>query len=327
MMKFLLKRMLMACATLLLITFVVFMVIQLPPGDFVDTMVTNMIAEGEQVTEAEILALKESYGMNRHPVVQYMDWIKGIMIGEWGTSLYYNRGVLDQIMETLGNTLMLSFVTMIFTYAVSIPIAIYSAKHQYSIGDYVFTLFGFIGMAIPNFLFAIILMFVSYKWFGKPIMGFPNIPITNLETLLEFVKSLIIPIIVIGTAGTCSLIRTVRAQMLDEQEKPYVLCTRAKGVSEPTITYKYAMRSVLNPIVSGLGPMISRVFTGSTITAIVLMLPTNGPILLKALQTQDVMLSGGLLLISASLVVLGTLVSDVLLAVLDPRIKKIEEGA
>lgn len=327
MMKFILKRMLMACATLLLITFVVFMVIQLPPGDFVDTMVTNMIAEGEQVTEAEIIALKESYGMNRHPVVQYLDWLKGIVTGDWGTSLYYNRGVLDQIGDTLGNTLMLSFVTMIFTYVVSIPIAIYSAKHQYSIGDYTFTLIGFLGMAIPNFLFAIILMFVSYKWFGKPIMGFPNVPITDWQTLLNFVKSLIIPIIVIGTAGTCSLIRTVRAQMLDEQEKPYVLCTRAKGVSEPAITYKYAMRSVLNPIVSGLGPMISRIFTGSTITAIVLMLPTNGPILLKALQTQDVMLSGGLLLISASLVVLGTLVSDILLAVLDPRIKKIEEGA
>lgn len=327
MMKFILKRMLMACATLLLITFVVFMVIQLPPGDFVDTMVTNMIAEGEQVTEAEILALKESYGMNRHPVVQYLDWLKGIVTGDWGTSLYYNRGVLDQISDTLGNTLMLSFVTMIFTYVVSIPIAIYSAKHQYSIGDYTFTLIGFLGMAIPNFLFAIILMFVSYKWFGKPIMGFPNVPITDWQTFLNFVKSLIIPIIVIGTAGTCSLIRTVRAQMLDEQEKPYVLCTRAKGVSEPAITYKYAMRSVLNPIVSGLGPMISRIFTGSTITAIVLMLPTNGPILLKALQTQDIMLSGGLLLISASLVVLGTLVSDILLAVLDPRIKKIEEGA
>lgn len=327
MMKFILKRMLMACATLLLITFVVFMVIQLPPGDFVDTMVTNMIAEGEQVTEAEILQLKESYGMNRHPVVQYLDWLKGIVTGDWGTSLYYNRGVLDQIGDTLGNTLMLSFVTMIFTYVVSIPIAIYSAKHQYSIGDYTFTLIGFLGMAIPNFLFAIILMFVSYKWFGKPIMGFPNVPITDWQTFLNFVKSLIIPIIVIGTAGTCGLIRTVRAQMLDEQEKPYVLCTRAKGVSEPTITYKYAMRSVLNPIVSGLGPMISRIFTGSTITAIVLMLPTNGPILLKALQTQDIMLSGGLLLISASLVVLGTLVSDILLAVLDPRIKKIEEGA
>lgn len=327
MIRFIFRRLLMAIVTLFLITFVVFLVIQLPPGDFVDTIVTNMIAEGEQVTEAEIIALKESYGLDKPPVVQYFNWITGVLTGDWGTSLYYNRGVLDQISDTLGNTLMLSFVTMIFTYVVSIPIAIYSAKHQYSIGDYAFTLVGFLGMAIPNFLFAIILMFISYKWLGKPIMGFPNVPITDLATFFEFVKSLIIPIIVIGTAGTCSLIRTVRAQMLDEQEKPYVLCTRAKGVSEPTITYKYAMRSVLNPIVSGLGPMISRIFTGSTITAIVLMLPTNGPILLKALQTQDVMLSGGLLLISASLVVLGTLISDILLAVLDPRIKKIEEGA
>ena len=158
-------------------------------------------------------------------------------------------------------------------------------------------------------------------------MGFPDVPITSWATLMEFVKSLIIPIIVTGTAGTCSLIRTVRAQMLDEQEKPYVLSTRAKGVSEFTITYKYEMRSVLNPIVSGLGPMISGIFTGSTITAVVLMLPTNGPVLLKALQSQDVLLSGGLLLISATLVVIGTLVSDILLALLDPRIKKMEEEA
>jgi peptide/nickel transport system permease protein len=327
MVKFILRRLLLAAITLLMISFVVFLVIQLPPGDFVDIMVTNMIAEGEQVSEAEILALKESYGLDRPVIVQYFDWISGVLTGDWGVSLHYNRGVLEQISETLGNTLLLSFMTMVFTYAVSIPIAIFSAKHQYSIGDYLFTFVGFIGMAIPNFLFAILLMFMSYKWFGKPIMGFPDMAITSWSALVEFVKSLIIPIIVIGTAGTCSLIRTVRAQMLDEQEKPYVLSTRAKGVSERTITYKYEMRSVLNPIVSGLGPMISGIFTGSTITAVVLMLPTNGPVLLKALQSQDVMLSGGLLLISATLVVLGTLVSDILLAMLDPRIKQLEEKA
>lgn len=324
--KFILKRLAAALLTLLLITFVVFLVIQLPPGDFVDTIVTSMIAEGEQVTEADIQLLKENYGLNRHPVVQYFDWITGVLKGDWGTSFYYSQGVLKQISETLGTTLMLSFTTMFFTYLVSIPIAIYAAKHQYSIGDYIFTFIGFLGMAIPNFLFAIVLMFISYKWFGKPIMGIPNTPITDLATLMEFLKSMIIPIIVIGTGGTCGLIRSTRAQMLDEQEKPYVLATRAKGVSEQTLTYKYAMRSVLNPIVAGLGPMIRGIFTGSTITAIVLMLPTNGPILLKALQSQDIMLSGGILLISASLVVAGTLVSDILLAVLDPRIKHMEGG-
>lgn len=324
--KFIAKRLATALLTLLLITFVVFIVIQLPPGDFVDTIVTNMIAEGEQVTEADVLLLKESYGLNRPIIVQYFDWITGILRGDWGTSFYYNQGVLKQISETLGTTLMLSFTTMFFTYLVSIPIAIYAARHQYSIGDYFFTFIGFLGMAIPNFLFAIVLMFISYKWLGKPVMGIPDTPITDWASLMEFLKSMVIPIVVIGTGGTCGLIRSTRAQMLDEQEKPYVLATRAKGVSEQVLTYKYAMRSVLNPIVAGIGPMLRGIFTGSTITAIVLMLPTNGPILLKALQSQDIMLSGGILLISAALVVVGTLISDILLAVLDPRIKHLEGG-
>ncbi|WP_105614758.1 ABC transporter permease [Vallitalea okinawensis] len=325
--EFILKRISMALVTLLIITFVVFIVIQLPPGDFVDTIVTSMIAEGETVTEEEVMLMKEMYGVNRPVLVQYFDWLFGILKGDWGVSFYYDQSVLAKIGEVLGNTLMLSFLTMLFTYLTSIPIAIYAAKHQYSIGDYIFTFIGFIGMAIPNFLFAIVLMFISYKWFGTPIMGlFPEGGITSWASFVDFLSRLVIPIIVIGTGGTCSLIRTVRAQMLDELEKPYVLCTRAKGVSEQRITYKYSMRSVLNPIVSGLGPMISGVFTGSTITAIVLMLPTQGPILLKALQSQDVYLSGGILLISASLVVFGTLISDILLAVLDPRIKHMEES-
>lgn len=325
--KFILKRLLMAIVTLWIITFVVFIVIQLPPGDFVDTMVTDMIAEGETVTQDDVIRLKEMYGLNRPVIEQYFDWLGGILTGDWGTSFYYDEGVLSKISEVLGNTLLLSLLTLFFTYLVSVPIAIYAAKHQYSIGDYLFTFIGFLGMAIPNFLFAIVLMFISYKWFGKPLMGlFPDGGITSWASFVDFLSRLVIPIIVIGTGNTCGLIRVVRAQMLDEQERPYVLCTRAKGVSENTITYKYAMRSVLNPIVAGLGPMISQIFTGSTITAIVLMLPTQGPILLKALQSQDVYLSGGILLISASLVVIGTLISDILLAVLDPRIKHMEES-
>lgn len=323
--KYVGKRLFLAAITLWMITFVVFFVIQLPPGDYVDTLVSKMISEGERVTEAEILQLKEMYGMNRPFIVQYFSWLGGILTGNWGTSFYYNQNVLVKIGETLGITLILSLCTMAFTYIVSIPIAIYSAKHQYSVGDYLFTFIGFIGMAIPNFLFAILLMYASFKILGKPLMGLPEFGITSWATFLEWVKSMIIPIIVIGTSGTCSLIRTVRAQMLDEQGQPYVLATRAKGVSETKITYKYQMRAVLNPIVSGLGGMISGIFNGSTITAIVLMLPTLGPVLLKALQVQDIYLSGGILLISAMLVVVGNLISDLLLAVIDPRIKLLEE--
>ncbi len=323
--KYIVKRLGLAAVTLLLITFVVFFVIQLPPGDYVDTLVAKAISEGERVTEVEIQALKEIYGVNRPFIVQYFTWLGGILTGDWGTSFYYNQDILVKIGQTLGITLTLSILTMLFTYLISIPIAIYSAKHQYSIGDYLFTFIGFIGMAIPNFLFAILLMYGSYKVLGDPLMGLPEFGVTSLATLWEWVKRMLIPVFVIGISGTCGLIRSIRAQMLDEQGQPYVLAIRAKGVSESAITFKYQMRAVLNPIVSGLGGMISGIFNGSTITAIVLMLPTLGPVLLKALQTQDIYLSGGILLISAILVVIGNLISDLLLAVLDPRIKLLEE--
>lgn len=227
---------------------------------------------------------------------------------------------MTKIQETLGITLVLSLCTLVFSYLLSIPAAIYSAKHQYTPGDYLVTFIGFIGMAVPNFLFAILLMYASFKITGKPIMGLPE----TGAPLTEWFKSLLIPVLVIGTSGTCSLIRTVRAQMLDEQQQPYVLATRAKGVSEGIITYKYQMRAVISPLVSGLGNILSDIFNGSTITAIVLMLPTLGPVLLQALRMQDIYLSGGILLISATLVVIGNLISDLLLAFLDPRIKLME---
>ena len=312
--EYLLRRLGVAAITLLLITFVVFFVIQLPPGDYVDSLVANRAAEGEVVTEQQIIEMKHDYGMDRPFIVR-------------GTSFYYHENVLIKIKETLGVTMVLSLSTMLFTYLVSIPIAIYSAKHQYSVGDYLFTFIGFVGMAVPHFLFALLLMYASLRIWGKPIMGLPEVSITSWKTFMEWVKSFIIPVIVIGTSGTCSLIRTIRGQMLDEMGQPYVLCIRSKGVKESTITYKYLMWAVLNPIVSGLGNMISSIFNGSTITAIVLMMPTLGPILLKALQTQDIYLSGGILLISAFLVVIGNLISDILLSVLDPRIKLEEEDS
>ena len=324
--KFIAKRLLLAVITMFLISFVVFFVIQLPPGDFVDTLVTNMIAEGEKVSEAEIAALRELYGVDRPFLEQYFDWLGGILTGDWGTSFNFNENVLSIILEYLGPTMMLSIVTLIVQYVVSIPIGIYAAKHQYSVGDYALTLMGFIGMAIPHFLFAILLMYISYQLTGTAVMGlFPEGGIVDFASFLDFLKRLIIPIIVIGLGGTCSSIRSTRALMLDEQTRPYVLCTRAKGVKESTLTWKYELRAILNPTVSGLGGIIAGIFNGSTITAIVLLLPTLGPILLQALKTQDVYLSGGILLISATLVVIGTLISDLLLAVLDPRIQYIEE--
>lgn len=325
--RYIVKRLSLALLTLLMISFVVFFVIQLPPGDFVDSMVADMIAQGETVTEADIANLRVMYGTTRPFIVQYFDWLIGIVTGDWGTSFYYNQSVLVKIGETIGATLLISLVTLVVTYIVAVPIAIYSAKNQYKIGDYIFTFIGFVGLAVPHFLLAILLMYLSFKWTGKPLMGlFPEGGIVDWASFVEFLKRLIIPTIVISLSGACGLIRSIRAQMLDEQEKPYVLCTRARGVSEKAITLKYEMRAILNPIVSGLGGMISGIFNGSTITAIVLMLPTQGPVLLKALQSQDVYLSGGILLISATLVVIGNLISDLLLAVLDPRIKLLEES-
>ena len=219
----------MAMFTILIITFVVFFIIQLPPGDFVDSLVTNMVAQGEVVNQADIDNLRVIYGLNKPFMVQYFDWLSNLVRGDWGTSFYFNKGVLSIIGETLGNTLMLSLITMIFTYVVSIPIAIYSAKNQYSILDYLFTIVGFIGMAIPNFLFAIILMYISFRWFGKPLMGlFPDGGITSFSSFLDFLSRLIIPTIVIGMGGTCGLIRSVRAQMLDEQQQPYVFMHKGK---------------------------------------------------------------------------------------------------
>ena len=323
--KFIIKRLLLASITLVMISIVVFFIIQLPPGDYVDTLVTKMVAEGERVTESEIAQMREMYGVNRPFFVQYLFWFGGVLTGDWGTSFNFDEGVLDIIGEYLAPTLILSITTLLFQYFVSIPIGIYAAKHQYSAGDYILTFAGFIGMAIPNFLFAILLMFFSYKLTGTAVMGmFPEGGIVDPASFLEFLKRLIIPVIVIGTGGTCSGIRSTRALMLDEQSKPYVLCLRAKGVSEALLTWKYEVRAILNPTVSGLGGIISSIFNGSTITAIVLLLPTLGPILLQALKTQDIYLSGGILLISAILVVLGTLLSDLLLAVLDPRIEYME---
>ena len=214
---------------------------------------------------------------------------------------------------------------MLFTYLVSLPIGIYSALHQYSVGDYALSVVGFLGMATPNFLLAIILMYASFRITGDPLLGLfsPEMLQNGVHwyNFGEFLKRMIIPIIVIGTSGTCGIIRTVRAQMLDEQAKQYALVARAKGVSEATITYKYCLRAALNPVVSGLAGSLSSIFSGSTISAIVMNLAIQGPVLFEALKTQDTYLSGTILLTQAFLVVIGTLISDIILAWMDPRIR------
>lgn len=324
--KYILKRIGLFIPTIIIISFVIFFIMQLPEGDYVSSYVARMQAEGEVFTEQDIANLRAEYGLDKPWPVRYVQWVwKIVSQGDFGYSFAYGRPVWSVIMDRFWLTVLVSLIIMLFTYLVSLPIGIYSALHQYSVGDYALSVVGFLGMATPNFLLAIILMYASFQITGDPLLGLfsPEMLQNGVHwyNFGEFLKRMIIPIIVIGTSGTCGIIRTVRAQMLDEQAKQYALVARAKGVSEATITYKYCLRAALNPVVSGLAGSLSSIFSGSTISAIVMNLAIQGPVLFEALKTQDTYLSGTILLTQAFLVVVGTLISDIILAWMDPRIR------
>ncbi len=326
MLKFILRRILIMIPTVLIISAIVFWVIQLPPGDYMTTYISSMEASGESFTMETIEQMRKDYGLDQPWYVQYYKWITNILFkGDFGYSFMYSRPVTYLVAERMPTTLAVSITTMLFTYIVSIPIGIYSAVKQYSIGDYVATTIGFLGMATPNFLLAIILMFLSLKFFGNPLLGLFSKEFVNAAwswaKFADMMKHMIIPIIVIGTANTCGLIRIMRGQMLDELDQQYVITARAKGLSERRILWKYCVRAALNPIASSIGWSLTTIFTGSTISAIVMNLPTQGPMLQKALLNQDMYLAGSWLLLMAVLTVIGTLLSDILLAWLDPRIR------
>ncbi len=328
--QYIFKRVLMFIPTIFLVSILTFFVIQLPPGDFVSSHISSMLTSGEMVSEAEAQSMREDYGLDKPVAVQYVKWVKDIIWTptdssyyrinhshhNWKYSFSYGQNVWTVIAERLGITVGITAIIMVFQYAVSIPIAIYSATHQYSVGDYIFSVIGFLGAAIPNFILAIVLMYLSYKWTGDPNLG-----LELKSGVGPFLKSLIIPLIVIGTSGTCGIIRSVRAQMLDEIGRQYTLTARAKGVKESKIIMKYCFRAAINPTVSGLGGILSSLFSGSTVTALVLNLQLQGPQLLKALQTQDMYLAGAIVMVQAILVVVGILLSDIALAFLDPRIR------
>ncbi|HEY8501038.1 MAG TPA: ABC transporter permease [Clostridia bacterium] len=329
--NFIYKRILMFIPTVLLLSFIVFFIIQLPPGDYVTSYVSRMSAEGEIFTAQDIARLREQYGLDKPWYIQYFSWMKKIIAeGDFGYSFSYNRTVWNVIMARLPLTIVVTLIIMLFTYLVSVPIGIYSALHQYSAGDFIFTTIGFLGVATPNFLLAIILMFLSFKYTGDPLIGLFSEEILReglrLSNFGDFLKHLIIPVIVIGTSNTCGVIRIIRAQMLDEVSKQYILVARAKGVSERVITYKYCLRAALNPVVSGLSGALSNLFSGSTISAIVMNMAILGPVLYEALKNQDMYLAGTILLTQGFLVVVGTLLSDITLAWLDPRIRFTERS-
>jgi len=331
--RFIYKRVLTFIPILLIMSIVIFFIIQLPPGDYLTTYIAGLKAEGIVVDESMIDGLKERYGLDQPWYTQYVKWMWNIITkGDFGYSFDYERPVWPVIAEVLPMTIVVSLATMLFNYLVGIPIGIYSAVKQYSIGDYVFTVIGFLGMAIPNFLFAILLMYGTYIWTGTAYIGLYSTEILEglkngtmqwYDCLLrgDFWGRMAIPIIVIGTSGTCGTLRSMRAQMLDELGKNYVLCARAKGVSERRIIYKYCLRAALNPTVSGLSGVLAHIFSGSTISAIVMNLQIVGPRLYDALKSQDMYLAGTILLVMGFLIVIGTLLSDILLAWLDPRIR------
>ena len=325
------KRLLMFVPVIIIISFVIYFVIQLPPGDYVSSYVAAMAAEGEIFTPEDIAQLRVHYGLDQPWYIQYLDWVTGIIVeGDFGYSFEYGRNVWSVIMDRLYLTLGVSFVILIFQYGVSLPIGIYCANHQYSVGDYAWSFFGFLGTATPNFLLAILIMYWIYMATGQVYLGlFSTEMMQNgmrWEYIPEFLFRCLIPLIVIGTSGTCGIIRTVRAQMLDEKSRQYTLTARAKGCSEATITYKYCLRAALNPVVSGMAGSLRTIFSGSTVSAIVMNLQIQGPVLLTALKSQDMYLAGTIVMIQAVLVVIGTLLSDIALAWLDPRIRFSERG-
>ena len=323
--QYILRRIAYMLLILVAVSIVSFIIIQLPPGDYLTTYILTLKEAGHEVDEAQIAALEKRYGLDKPPVMQYLWWVWNMLHGDFGRSFEWNLPVLDLVMERLPLTVILSLSTLLFTYAVAIPIGIYSATHQYSIGDFMATVFGFIGLAVPNFLFALILMWVLYSAFGLSIGGLFSQEYLQAEwswaKFVDLLKHLPVPLLVIGMAGTAGLIRVLRGSLLDELRKQYVVTARAKGVSEGKLLFKYPVRIALNPLISSVGWALPAIVSGSTIASIVLNLPTTGPLLFRALVSQDMYLAGSSVMFLTFLTIIGILISDILLALLDPRIR------
>jgi peptide/nickel transport system permease protein len=313
--------------TLFLASIVIFVVIQLPPGDYAEQYAYHMQESGVILSEADIQELRAYYGLDRPLPEQYVSWITNIVFhGNFGISFEYNRPVLDVLGERLGATSMLLLVTLIITYGVATPIGILTAVWQYSLMDYLFSTVAYIGLAVPNFLLALILLYVNVIYFGASVGGLFSEQYLNAAwsfgRVLDLLRHLWIPAIILGFGGTALQMRTLRACLLDEQNKLYVTAARARGLSEPHLLLKYPVRVAINPLISTLGWELSRVISGAPIVAIVLALPDTGTLFYNSLLAEDMYLAGAMLFLMTVLTLLGTLLSDVLLAVLDPRIRQ-----
>jgi len=326
MLLYILKRLLYMVPTLFGMSLVSFLIIQLPPGDFLTSLTSAIADSGQSLDQASIDRLTALYGLDQPFYVQYWNWISGIIFrGDFGWSFDWGQPVSRLLWDRMGVTIFVSALSLVLIWALAIPIGIYSAVRRYSIGDYVFTFLGFVGLAVPTFILALGLMYISFTWFGLNVGGlfspeYEQAP-WSLAKLLDLLQHLWIPVVVIAISSTAALIRVMRANLSDELSKPYVVTARAKGLSEFTLIMRYPVRLALNPFVSTIGWVLPSLISGVTITAIVLNLPMAGPLLLRALVSQDMYLAGAFILIMSVLTLIGMLLSDILLAVLDPRVR------
>lgn len=325
MLGYLLRRILYAVIAIWAVSIISFLIIQLPPGDYVTSYIANLNEQGGSIGSAEAENLRKFYGIDRPLYVQYLKWMNQILRGNLGYSFEWEQPVRQLLGERLQLTFVLAFASVAFTWVVAIPIGIISAVKQYSWFDYAATTFGFIGLAIPDFLLALVMLYLGFAWFGFSVGGLFSeqyvVAPWSIGRVADLLTHLWIPVLILGTSGTAQLVRIMRANLLDELQKPYVVTARAKGLSEWKVIMKYPVRLALNPAVSLTAYILPYLVSGSIIVSVVLNLPTVGPILLRALVSEDTFVSGAIIMMVGSLTVAGTLISDLLLLWVDPRIK------
>ena len=325
MLAFLARRLLYMLTTLVFISMIGFFIINLPPGSYIDVFQAQRQNQGPNTAEAELEALKRRYGLDQPIYIQYLKWISGFVRGDFGESFQYNQEVKDLIWARLGYTALIAIFSLAFTWLVAIPIGIYAATHQYKLGDNAATLVGMAGLSIPDFMLALVLMVLAQQWFGFSVGGlfsreYIDAP-WSFAKVIDLLKHLWVPVLVVGTSGTAGLMRIMRGNLLDILNMQYVQAARARGLREPTVIIKHAVRNAIHPLIMLLGLSLPSIISGSLVVSIVLGLNTTGPLYFNALRQQDMYLAGTILMFLAGMLVLGNFLADILLALVDPRIR------